>query len=215
MKNKLTTIYIVRHGETKFNVEKIMQGHCDSPLTLKGHRQIASLAKKLQNIKFDAIFSSDLLRAQKTAQIVALDKKLVVTTTKVLREKYFGKYEGRPTDYFYKDLQKLIEERGKLGQEERFKLKLKKDVESDLEAVSRVITFLRELAVGYPGKTILVVTHGAIMRCFLIKLGYTTYEELPSAGGLILNTAFIRIESDGVDFFIKEVVGVTKAKTLS
>ena len=211
--NKLTTLYIVRHGETEFNVKKIMQGHCDSPLTLKGNEQIASLAKKLQDIKFDAIFASDLPRAQKTAQIVALDKKLVVTTTKVLREKYYGKYEGKPSSHFFKDLQRLLQQRGKLKTEERFKFKLKSDVESDLEAVSRLITFLRELAIGYPGKTILVVTHGGIMRCFLIKLGYTTYEELPTTGGLILNTAYIKIESDGVDFFIKDVVGVTKAKT--
>lgn len=211
--NKLTTIYIARHGETEWNIKKLMQGHSDSPLTFKGKEQAVSLAKKLQYIKFNAVFSSDLLRAKKTAEVVALDKKLAVITTKVLREKYFGKYEGKPAGHFFGELEKLLQKRGKLEKEERLSLKLEDGMESDLEAVSRLITFLREVAIGYSGKTVLVVTHGGLMRCLLIKLGYFTYEEIPSSGGLIQNTAYIKIKSDGIDFFIKELSGISKTKT--
>jgi len=213
MNNKLTTIYIVRHGETEWNLKEIMQGHVDSPLTAKGHEQAMSLAIKLREIKFDAIFSSDLARAQKTAEYIAIEKKLAIITTRALRERCYGKYDGRPRHYFFDDFRRYLKKRGELSEEERFKFKLHKSVESDFEGASRFIISLREIAVGYPGKTVLVVTHGGIMRCFLIKLGYVSYKEIPVGAMFISNGAYIKIESDGVDFFIKETIGITKAKT--
>ena len=62
----MTTIYIVRHGETKWNVKQLMQGHKDSPLTEKGIEQAEEIKKELKNIHFYRIFSSDLLRAKRT-----------------------------------------------------------------------------------------------------------------------------------------------------
>ncbi len=59
--NKLTTFYLVRHGETEYNVKGIIQGQSDSPLTRKGIDETKKLAKNLKGIKFDYIFSSDLL----------------------------------------------------------------------------------------------------------------------------------------------------------
>lgn len=79
-------------------------------------------------------------------------------------------------------------------------------VESDEQTVSRLITFLKEAALTHPGKTLLVVSHGHIMHLFLIYLGFGTYQNFPL--GAIENTAYIKIESDGVDFFLKETKGV-------
>jgi len=66
------------------------------------------------------------------------------------------------------------------------------------------MTFLREIAISYPGKTVLISTHGALMHNFLLKMNFAFYEELSR----IENGAFIKLESDGVDFFIKETHGV-------
>ena len=60
-------LYIVRHGETKYNEKKIIQGHLDIPLSDEGIRQAKKLAKRLEVINFDCIYTSDLKRAKQTA----------------------------------------------------------------------------------------------------------------------------------------------------
>ena len=75
---------------TEWNEIGLIQGHSDSPLTAQGITQAKELAKKLKNVKFDLIFSSDLLRAKRTAEIIALEHKLFVQTSKLLRERDFG-----------------------------------------------------------------------------------------------------------------------------
>lgn len=201
--NIKTTFYIARHGETEKNVQHIIQGHQDSPLTEAGINQAYNLAKKLRKIKFDAVFSSDILRAKRTAQIVAKEKKLEVEATEMLRERNWGKLEGQPsTDYnsAYKD---LVES---LSHEERYIRELVPGFESDEKMMQRLIPFLRETALANPGKKILVISHGTIIRTFLIHLGYGNYQNL--RGGAIDNAGYIVVESDGVEFFVKETHGV-------
>ncbi len=193
------TLYIVRHGETEWNVKKIIQGHEDIPLNKKGEVQAKELSKKLRHIKFDAVFSSDLIRAKKTAEIIILEKKLAVQTTKALQERYFGKYQGRSFAVNNEMLRlinnlKMVTGRGA------------KEVESDEMIISRLITFLREVAVTYAGKKVLVVSHGGPIRTLLIHLGFANYENLNE--GQIDNLAYIKLKSDGVDFFIEKTEGI-------
>jgi len=202
--------YIVRHGETEWNIKKIIQGQGDSPLTLEGKNQARRLAEKFKNIKFDAIFSSDLLRARKTAEIVALEHNLIVKTKRLFRERQFGKFQGKKVTEFRKELKEFLEKREKMCKKERFCTKLHDDIESDEEMMSRFIRILKEIAVAYPGKKVLVVTHGGIMRVFLVHLGFAGYQELPR--GAINNMGYIKFESDGIEFSVKEVVGVKKRK---
>lgn len=91
---KLSTIYIVRHGETEWNVIRRLQGYYDSPLTQKGIEQIKQTSINLKHIKFDAIFSSDLLRARRTSEMVRMDRQLKIATRKVLRERAYGRFDG-------------------------------------------------------------------------------------------------------------------------
>lgn len=208
VKNNYCTIYVVRHGETEANLKGILQGHKDFPLTKKGINQAQTLAKKLSKIKFDEAFSSDLLRAHRTAKIIALEHKLIVKTTEKLRERGFGHYEGKVYSVINNDLKKMFEEYEKLSSEEKFKYKFKPFIESDEELSRRMILFLREISVAYPGKKILVVAHGSIMRSVLIALGFALEEELEL--GAIKNLGYFKLESDGVDFFIKETEGIKK-----
>lgn len=144
------TLYIVRHGETEWNVKKIIQGHADIPLNKKGETQAKELAKKLRHIKFDAIFSSDLIRAKKTAEIISLEKKLTIQTTKELRERYFGKYQGQ-SFAVNNEMVKLI------NNLKMFSGPGLKEIESDENIILRITTFLREIAVSYCNKTVLIV----------------------------------------------------------
>ncbi len=196
----MTRLYVVRHGQTEWNVLKKVQGHTDINLTKEGEIQAADLGKKLADIKFDRVFSSDLVRAKRTAEIIALEKKLAVVTTKVLREQYFGKYEGMYSHEF----RALFREWSKMSDQQKHVFVLSEDMESNEVAVSRLINFLREISVAYPSETILVVAHGGIMRNFLYHIGFWSYDTMKKLN----NTAYIVVDCDGLDFKLKKVEGI-------
>src|SRR3990172_8408752 len=100
MNNNYTTIYIVRHGETEWNIKGVMQGHSDSPLTKTGEKQAHQIAEELKEIHFDEIFSSDALRAKRTAEIIALERKMAVQAKTALRERNYGEFEGLPYEKY-------------------------------------------------------------------------------------------------------------------
>ena len=166
----------------------------------------------LKDIKFEAIFSSDLHRAQRTAEIIRLERELMVQTSKALRERSYGSWEGKDGEEYRKNFQHLFDKVKELSEEGQKKFKLADDIESDEEVISRFITQLREIAVANPGRTVLVVAHGGCIRTLLMHLGYTKYGELPV--GSFSNAGYVKISCDGVDFNIDEVQGI-KNKTSS
>lgn len=196
------TFYIVRHGETEWNIQGLIQGHADSPLTKVGISQAKDLAKELTHVHFDKVYASDLLRAKRTAEIIALERKVLIETADKLRERKFGSYEGKPVGQLWA-LDTLTE---RLGHEELFRYKIEDEAESDEEIATRLIIFLREVAVGNPGKTILIVSHGGTMRAFLIHLGVMSYA-IPAKGS-VGNLAYAKVLSDGIDFIVKETKGI-------
>lgn len=88
-------LYLVRHGETLFNVEHRMQGWSDSPLTDKGILQAQRIGEKLNAKKFDYAYSSTSERACDTAELV-LKNRINYTRVKGLKEFNFGLYEAQP-----------------------------------------------------------------------------------------------------------------------
>ena len=200
--NNLTTFYIVRHGETNQNVKRIIEGHGDTPLNENGEMQAKLISEKLRHVQFDLAFSSDLLRAKRTAEIIALEHNLLVETTRLLRERYYGGVEGQPYTYF-EAYDELI---ATLSEAERDTYKYDDTYESNEEMISRIFTFIRETAVGHPGKTILMATHGGVLMHILRHVGYLTYQEKV----FVSNTGNMVIETDGSDFFVKEVHGLKK-----
>lgn len=208
MSRELTTFYIVRHGQTQWNVERRMQGHTDSPLTEAGLERAKDLAVLFRDLSLDAVFSSDVLRAQRTAQIITAEKKIAVTTTKLLRESAMGRFEGKDLGFFLEELREQIAHRDTLAGQSYLEYKIAPDVESDAEMIARFITFLRETAIAYEGKNILVVSHAGMIRSLLIHLGFGDKHSLPH--GSVKNLAVVKVESDGTDFFVRETKGVEK-----
>ncbi|MBI2644913.1 histidine phosphatase family protein [Candidatus Uhrbacteria bacterium] len=208
----MTKLYIVRHGETEANRDGIIQGHIDRPLTEEGMKEVQKTAEKLWHIHFDAVYSSDLLRAQRTAEIILLERQLAVKTTAALRERNWGKFDGRPTQEFYKECAEALKIFEDLTHEEKMSFQFA-DVESHEKIAIRLNRFLREIAVTHDGQTILISTHGGIMRAFLIHLGWGTFENLPS--GSVKNASYFVLNCDGVDFFVKEVHRIEKQENIS
>lgn len=205
---KYCNIYLVRHGHTEWNDQGLMQGHLDSPLTPYGLKQIDLRSKSLNKIVFTAAYSSDLGRAKTTADIIAKNHGLVVITKKLLREKYFGRLEGKKWLDVKEDLQKELEKREQLVLHERFKHKFYPEMESDEQGVTRLIIVLREISFAHLGENVLVVSHGGVMRALLVHLGFATFQELPSES--IKNTGYVVLRCDGTDFFIDKTSGITK-----
>lgn len=202
----LCTLYLVRHGETEWNKNHVVMGQMDSPLTAEGVKQVETTAQELKGIHFDAVFSSDSPRAVRTAEIIKLDRQLAIQTSKLLRERKYGHFEGGPSADFQNTAQRLLEQKERLSHDEQWKFSFGDDMESDEEVVSRFIVQLREIAVAYPGKTVLVVTHGGCVRTFLMRTGWAKYGEL--RGGAFQNAGYAKVMADGINFFVKEVRGI-------
>ncbi len=91
-------LYLVRHGETAWNVQRRYQGQSDLPLSDVGVEQAEALACRLADEKFDAIYASDLKRAWETANAIAEKSGLAVISEPRLREMNFGIIEGLTFD---------------------------------------------------------------------------------------------------------------------
>lgn len=88
-------LYIVRHGQTAWNLEGRAQGHTDIPLDLRGEGQAASLAERFAGADVKRVMSSDLIRCRRTAEPTASALGLELEVRTDLRERSFGDWEGR------------------------------------------------------------------------------------------------------------------------
>ncbi len=156
----MTTLLLVRHGETEDNVNQILQGQTDGKLTTKGIEQAKELRDKLANYHFDAILSSDLQRAVDTAKILNEPHHLNLEQTKLLRERNWGDFTGR----FIPDIQ-----------EEKFP----DNVEPIDEMFSRATNFLTFIKTTYPDQKILAVGHGLFNRCIQAVYHKKTIRDIP------------------------------------
>ena len=92
---KMTTIFLVRHGETVDNARQIMQGQTPGELNEQGREQARQVAERLATEEIDAVVASDLRRAIQTAEYIAEPHHLPVVTTPLLRERDWGSFTGR------------------------------------------------------------------------------------------------------------------------
>jgi probable phosphoglycerate mutase len=139
----VTTLLLVRHGETDWNAVGRLQGHTDRPLSDFGCRQAQQLAEGLGDEELDAIYSSDLARARETAELVGARLGLPVLLDPDLREKDWGTWEGLTS--VERDRVEFVGESTQAHQE-------------------RILGALRRIAERHPDGRVLVVTHGGSMR---------------------------------------------------
>jgi len=140
----VTTLLLVRHGETDWNAERRWQGHADVPLNDRGRAQAHALAEELADERIDAIYTSDLSRARETAEIVAARIGVPVAVDADLREIDVGPLEGLTTE-------EAKEFAGWQG-------------EPTEAHANRILAALRRVAALHEGGRVLVVTHGGSMR---------------------------------------------------
>ena len=125
-----------------------------------------------------------------------------------MRERAHGSFEGKHSDVFKETLKDKLKERENLTGKAYHSFRLAPDVETDEEVVNRFLRQLKEIAVMYSNKNVLVVTHAGCIRQFLIKIGYADRKTL--SGGSFKQGGHVKILSDGVEFFVKDVEGIRK-----
>ena len=205
--NKQTTIYIVRHGQAEFNIRHIIGGTLDpNPLTEKGEEQARKLGEKFKNIKIDKIYSSDLLRAQKTAETIASMKNLPVNTNSLLRERSWGILQGKKFDEAKKKYPEVFLRESKIVGEEALDFKYVEDMESLRHAVLRLKRFIEMIGKNQTGRSILVVTHFDIMIGYLVYLRLGTYQELMNAD--LDHAGYYKLVRKEKIFIAEKIVGL-------
>ena len=141
----MTTLYLVRHGETVDNVNQIMQGQTQGQLTENGIRQAQEVRDQLASENFSAVIASDLKRSVDTARIIAEPHCLDVVQTVLLRERDWGGFTGRY----------IPELKGEVWPD---------DIETLENLLSRAGEFIAYVKKTYPGKKVLAVGHGIVNK---------------------------------------------------
>jgi phosphoserine phosphatase len=153
----MTTVYLARHGESDWNVERRWQGHTDRPLTDRGREQAERLAERLGDVELDAIYASDLRRAWETAEAVARPRGLEVVRVPELREVHVGSWSGLTRDECAERFPDAFArwQAGGSGWD---------DGESYEAMGERTVAAILRLAAEHPDGAILVVSHGGPIR---------------------------------------------------
>ena len=146
-------IYIIRHGQTDWNIEHRTQGHTDIALNTNGIKQAELMTQKIANLKIDSIISSDLKRAYMTAQIINKNFNKNIKTDKRLREFCFGTLEGIMRDKITQEIWDDFNKNPK-----QFNAETKEEI------FNRIKSFINDLKSNSINKNTLVVTHGGPIR---------------------------------------------------
>lgn len=160
----MTTLVLVRHGETEWNRIGRWQGHADIPLSQDGRVQAQQLAERLRHEgqSFDHIYASDLHRAFETASIVAAALDMPVHPLIQLREMHVGAWSGMTSTEVRERHPEQWESyaRGEDGPRGG-------NGETRAALLERVVGTIEELVRTHPGQRLLVVTHGGPVHTLL------------------------------------------------
>lgn len=155
----MTRIVLVRHGQTEWNQGARFQGHTDSPLTQIGELQARALGRRLAREKIAAVYSSDLGRARRTAEIIVEQSGHTVNLDERLRERAMGVFEGLSKEEI--ELRYPEESRRYYARETNYAVP---GGESAPGRFALGLECLNELANQHQRGTVLVVTHGGLVQ---------------------------------------------------
>jgi probable phosphoglycerate mutase len=160
----ITSIILIRHGETAWNAERRLQGHIDIALNTEGVRQAEALAGALAGERFDAIVSSDLQRAHQTAQALARVHGMPVHSDPALRERCLGGFEG----LLYAEIEQRFPREFAAWQARDIDSAMPEGIrvaESFRQFYQRCVNAILRLAQQHRGQSLALVAHGGVLEC--------------------------------------------------
>ena len=161
----MTELYLIRHAEAEGNLYRRIHGWYDGRLTAMGLKQVRALEKRFENVRVDAVYSSDLSRTRDTAAAIYLPKGLPLVTTPELREVGMGEWEDKCwgwADRFRREQLSYFN-----FEPEKWSVE---GSESFAAALERTENAVRRIARENDGRTAAIVSHGSVIRMLLIKL---------------------------------------------
>ncbi len=169
----MTKIYLIRHCEAIGNQYRLFQGGLNCDITKLGQTQLDFLTERFKDVQIDAMYTSPLIRAQKTAFAVLGDRFMDVKIDNDLREINAGIFDGKPfaesfdtnaemADAWYHHPQDFAPEGG----------------EAMRDAYERIYNVILKIAEENPDKTVGIALHGGVIRCLLARIFYGTIEKL-------------------------------------
>lgn len=176
-------LYVVRHGQTLFNVKGRIQGWCDSALTVDGRKQAEALSKGLHNVNFTAAYASTSERAIDTANLILNQRNIEVNTLKGLKEMNFGTIEGEyEKDYLAPDGSSHDKGFVEFGGE------------NIAMTTKRLVQTIKDIVKQHNhDDTILIVSHGGAIMCLLLGLFDMQVQAFRAQGGHIQNCSVTEI----------------------
>lgn len=185
-------LYLLRHGQTEFNVKKLVQGRCDSPLTVLGRQQARAAAAwlKAHGVVPDKVVSSPLGRAMDTASLVAcelLGPDAAVEPCEGIIERCYGAFEEGPHDALPTDVWDPGEGLIPFGGEGSHALQ------------ERMVATLTNL-MRAKGKTLLAVSHGSASRQFIkaaVPESFELPDKLPNCAIMIFDFEELAPQAEG------------------
>lgn len=160
----MTRIYLVRHGQTQWNIEKRFQGSGDSPLTTKGLEEIQLLKRDMRQIPLEAAYASPRNRAYQTAALIAEPHGIKVEKSEDFGEINLGKWEGKTHEEIKQ--QDPAFHHAFFYEPDTFQSVTESE---SMEVVqNRSYSALRDIVERHPGKHVLVVSHAITLRLLLL-----------------------------------------------
>jgi probable phosphoglycerate mutase len=207
-----TELILIRHGETDWNAQVRIQGHIDEPLNARGLAQATALGRRFHNERIDAVYSSDLQRAHRTASVLVDGRALEVVVDARLRERHLGVLEGLTRDEamarFPNAWEVFTARRAEVPLEAGEKLG---------DFFRRAVQALSELAVRHRGGRVVIVTHGGVLdvaRRYATALPLEATRDFPilnaSVNTLIVNAAAWKVGTWGDVTHLTEADGAER-----
>ena len=158
-------LYLVRHGETVWNLEGRFQGFSDKELSPRGEEQAREVGEQLKDIPFDAVYSSSLIRAKRTAELAVENRGLSVTPIDAFKEHNLGELEGLQEEQILQSypgvLQQLRDDPATY---------IPPGGENLQDVQDRAWPALIELAKKHQGETVLLVAHHSVNKSLICKM---------------------------------------------
>jgi alpha-ribazole phosphatase len=164
MAGRATLIYLLRHGEVQGADTRRFIGHLDVPLSPVGERQCAAQAARLRAVPLAAVFSSDLARSRRSAEIIGAPHGLAPTIVPALREMDMGRWDGLTAgEIRAREPEAFADWMSRIGE---FPFP---EGESVPDLLARVAPAFDAIAAAYPGAAIAIVAHGGPNRALLCR----------------------------------------------
>jgi broad specificity phosphatase PhoE len=180
----MTSLHLVRHGETDWNVQGRWQGQADVALNEHGRAQARQSAEKLAGLPLAAIYSSDLVRAAETARTIAQVNPAPLILEPRLREIHQGEWQGQLVqeikahhlDAYRQDSQDPLQMAAPGGETTR-------------QVRERAVAAVRDLVDRYPSGNVVVVSHGFTLAVLITHFNQVPFEkvweQIPQNGEII------------------------------